>query len=229
MIIALSGKINSGKSLTGKLLQYHLAANNDRTVLETSLDDWGDDCQALSKVSGFEHKSFAGNIKKVAAIVLGCTVQDLENREFKEAELGAEWGYPSNGITAYDYPDREFLTPRILMQLIGTECGRNTIHPNIWINSLLSQYRRKEGKYPSWIITDMRFKNDDAKIKSLGGIRIRIERQLNQKGDAIHEHSSETELDDVTDFDEIIVNDGDIEELRNTVKNILNQRGIVSF
>lgn len=33
------------------------------------------------------------------------------------------------------------LTPRLLLQLIGTECGRNIIHPNVWINATMSDYR----------------------------------------------------------------------------------------
>lgn len=32
-------------------------------------------------------------------------------------------------------------TPRLLLQLLGTECGRDTLHPNIWVNSLFSDYK----------------------------------------------------------------------------------------
>jgi len=35
---------------------------------------------------------------------------------------------------------KEILTPRLLLQLLGTECGRNIIHPNIWVNALMNQY-----------------------------------------------------------------------------------------
>lgn len=79
----------------------------------------------------------------------------------------------------------EILTPRKLLQLLGTECGRNIIHPNIWVNALMKDYvPEKEyighGDYtewePSWIITDVRFPNEAAAIKSKGGIIIRINR-----------------------------------------------------
>ncbi len=32
------------------------------------------------------------------------------------------------------------LTPRKLLQLLGTECGREILHPNIWVNALISGY-----------------------------------------------------------------------------------------
>ena len=32
------------------------------------------------------------------------------------------------------------LTPRKLLQLLGTDCGRDIIHPNIWVNALFADY-----------------------------------------------------------------------------------------
>ena len=69
----------------------------------------------------------------------------------------------------------ERLTPRKLLQLIGTNCGRDIIHPNIWINSTLNKYKALDPengqsmlneidygrcKFPKWIITDVRFPNE---------------------------------------------------------------------
>ena len=36
------------------------------------------------------------------------------------------------------------LTPRLLLQLLGTECGRNIIHPNIWVNATFADFADKE-------------------------------------------------------------------------------------
>lgn len=100
---------------------------------------------------------------------------------------------------------KEILTPRKLLQLIGTECGRQIIHPNIWINTLFADYKSnyncnycsrevtitehyydsscvmcKKGNteeiYPNWIITDVRFPNELDAIKERGGIVIRVNR-----------------------------------------------------
>lgn len=102
------------------------------------------------------------------------------------------------------YLDTTIYTPRLLLQRIGTESMRNIIHPNIWVNALMSEYKPREatliskdcprqdiyslteedeiiygtiGKlYPNWIITDMRFPNELKAVKDRGGISIRIER-----------------------------------------------------
>lgn len=33
------------------------------------------------------------------------------------------------------------LTPRLLLQLMGTDCGRQIIHPNIWVNATMADYK----------------------------------------------------------------------------------------
>lgn len=94
---------------------------------------------------------------------------------------------------------KRILTPRLLLQIIGTDCGRNIIHPNIWINSLFADYKysyennefyfnkdiysvseedelQNPMEYPNWIITDVRFPNEVEAIKSRGGIIIRVNR-----------------------------------------------------
>lgn len=75
------------------------------------------------------------------------------------------------------------LTPRLLLQLMGTECGRQMIHPNIWVNALFSEYTpihhdHVEGGFelPRWIITDVRFKNEVDIVEKKGGLRIRVNR-----------------------------------------------------
>jgi hypothetical protein len=99
------------------------------------------------------------------------------------------------------------LTPRLLMQLLGTECGRNIIHPNVWVNSLFADYKPKEAPYkhlgdlledkhhgllnsPNWIITDMRFPNELQAVKDRGGITIRVNRpDIYDSGIKMYHHS----------------------------------------
>jgi hypothetical protein len=56
------------------------------------------------------------------------------------------------------------------MQLIGTDCGRDIIHPNIWLNATMEKY--VPGK-SNWVLTDTRFPNEGSgiyqrKVLSLG-------------------------------------------------------------
>ena len=143
-----------------------------------------------------------------------------------------------------DYVTKINLTPRLLLQLLGTKCGRNIIHPNIWVNSLMSEYKlikdtkvseflKAEGLpetmnggkeyYPNWIITDMRFLNEMEAVKKKDGITIRVNRNLEESKD---QHESETELDNV-EFDYIINNNGTIEELIEKVKEILIKEKLI--
>ena len=138
----------------------------------------------------------------------------------------------------------EILTPRLLMQLLGTECGRDIIHPNIWVNALMSEYKTyketkdfinttlKDNEYPNWVISDCRFPNELEAVKSRGSISIRVERNvLNETAyeksyRITHEHESETALDNA-EFDYTIDNNGSIEELIEKVKKTLIKEKII--
>lgn len=205
MIIAISGRINSGKDTIGRIIQYLTSVRNyDKTFKE-----W----EEISKTTGryyagysnWQIKKFADKLKDIVCILLNCTKEQLEDREFKEKELGEEWWYWKENITCkiikpytgYEINDYNLikLTPRLLLQLLGTDCGRNIIHPNIWVNALFADYKVKwvptgdsvaeedvslEKKYPNWIITDMRFPNEMEAVKKRGGITIRVNRGSTQ-------------------------------------------------
>jgi len=123
---------------------------------------------------------------------------------------------------------------------------RNNIHPNVWVNALLSDYKPKalfeksnnpeDWKNPNWIITDTRFPNEADAIRARGGIIIRTTRQwinpkdweahTGQKVEKILEHISETALDNYK-FDYVINNSGTIEQLIAQVIPILTKEGII--
>ena len=129
------------------------------------------------------------------------------------------------------------MTPRLLLQLLGTDCGRNIIHPNLWVQSLMSEYKeynyansvsgtsevKKLYKYPNWIITDLRFLNEMEAVKKRGGITIRVNRNLKESKD---QHESETELDNA-EFDYVVDNNGTIEELIEKVREILIKEKLI--
>ena len=186
-------------------------------------------------------------------MLIGCTREQLEDQDFKNKELGEEWWYTYGKIGNKDIlvpyldMDKEFknnsnsfiekLTPRLLLQIIGTECIRDKVHPNAWVNALFTDYRSNgisekylasrgqlvlENNYPNWIITDMRFENELEAVKQRGGITIRVNRP-----DLIeNNHPSETSLDNA-EFDYTIENDSSIEDLIHTVSLILKREKII--
>lgn len=172
MLIGISGKKNAGKNLIADIIQY--ALYNKNAEIEVSFDEFllfG--ASGRKFVSNWKQVSFADKLKDIVCLLIGCTRAQLENREFKEKDLGEEWRiwkiYVPNNLSGemidsghvftseedamtfakdFGYETAEikafFLTPRLLLQFIGTECGRQIIHPNIWVNSLFADYIPKE-------------------------------------------------------------------------------------
>lgn len=129
-------------------------------------------------------------------------------------------------------------TPRLLLQNMGTQIGRQIIHPNIWVNALMVDYkaigdnllegevrkvREEDLIYPNWIITDVRFPNEVEAIKRKSGIIIRVNRPLITSDN----HKSEVALDNYKDFHYVIENEGTIEELVEKVSNILKKENLI--
>ena len=196
-LIGISGKIGNGKDLLFDVINYVITED-----YWTSFEHYMYESRKVDEV--YRNKKFAGILKDITCKLIGCNVSQLEDRKFKEAELGKEW----NG-----------LTPRKILQLLGTEAGRHIIHPNIWVNALFSDYKPED----NWIVTDVRFPNEADIIKDKGGIMIRINRpQFMIDGKVIlkDEHLSETGLDNYDKFDYVIDNDGTVQDLIDKVKSL---------
>ena len=115
----------------------------------------------------------------------------------------------------YVYGDKETIIPEIgvsarhMMQTLGTEWGRACIHPDFWVMIARAETQRIMADGRSVVIDDVRFSNEAAMIRELGGELWRIERPgIDYDGD----HSSEGGLEDITP-DRVIVNDGSIDQL----------------
>jgi predicted kinase len=81
------------------------------------------------------------------------------------------------------------VTPRHMMQTLGTEWGRNLIQNDIWLRAWRRDlYIKAHGK--NVVVDDVRFDNEIAQIKSLGGKIVRLERELPENLYR-HQHSSE--------------------------------------
>lgn len=277
MIIGISGKIKSGKDTVGLIIQSLTSTNVTIREIEEFILTKKIECNTTWQV-----KKFADKLKDIVCLLINCTREQLEDQDFKNRELGEEWKvsrlvlgtsrgvsytYFNNLQKAKDNSNRchnfeinkveEYvLTPRLLLQLLGTECGRNIIHPNIWVNVLMSEYKKpnisslndssiergiKEGTLglPNWIITDMRFPNELKAIKDKNGITIRIITDSNpcvciddSKLDCLVNcdkklhHPSEIALDNA-EFDYKINNSGTIEDLIEKVKIILIKENII--
>jgi hypothetical protein len=240
MIVSVSGRIGSGKDMVGSTIQVLTALSGEgllsyatpKLILEFQEERSRCDYEDPTE---WQIKKFADKLKDIVSIILGCTREQLEDRDFKEGELGEEWWryrahdgsvYRNCAKQVYDKKPKnerlvDKLTPRKILQLLGTEAGRFIIHDDIWINSMFSDYKPDTS---NWITTDTRFPNELEAVKERGGITIVVKRP--ETDHLAGDHASETALGNST-LDEVIVNDGSLEDLIEKVKEILARRGII--
>ena len=114
----------------------------------------------LAHHRGFVNLSFASALKDAVSVIFGWDRDMLEGNtppsrvwrelpdEFWTAKLG------------------RVITPRLVLQEIGTEVMRKHWHPNIWVDSLEKQITNST---QSVVITDVRFPNEADLISRLGG------------------------------------------------------------
>lgn len=89
MIIGISGKIGSGKDTIAKIIQWL----DWLKYMEYKAEDHPfDKMTEIPYVpQGWIVKKFAGKLKQMVALLIGCTIEDLEDINFKNKELGPEW------------------------------------------------------------------------------------------------------------------------------------------
>lgn len=115
---------------------------------------------------GFREDSFASTLKDICATLFNWDREMLEGatpEARKSREVPDEWWSKQLGIPSF--------TPRLALQLVGTETLRENFNPDIWLLSTLSRYAEGE----NLIISDVRFPNEIQMVKDRG-IIVRVER-----------------------------------------------------
>lgn len=102
---------------------------------------------------------------------------------------------------------------RHMLQTLGTEWGRQCIHPDIWVRC----WKGRADQYDAVVADDVRFPNEAKMIKLLGGEMWRIERPDSV---STFDHVSEGSLNNYQEFDRHITNDGTIEDLISKLQDI---------
>lgn len=114
------------------------------------------------------HDSFANPLKDAASAIFGWPRHLLqgdtqESRTFRETP-DLFW---SNKLSIQEF------TPRLALQLLGTDILRNHFHTDIWLNSL--EYRLQSAT-ADIVISDARFQNELKLIQEQGGKIIWVQR-----------------------------------------------------
>ena len=107
------------------------------------------------------------------------------------------------------------MTPREVLIRLGTNAIRQQVYDRTWVNLLLHSV----GKHETLIITDLRFPNEFSEVKKHGGLNIRIDRPLVPFSNDLADSALAGESDG---WDQIILNDGTLEELRGKALSVLS-------
>ena len=185
----------------------------------------------------FRRESFANTLKDAVAAVFGWDRTMLEGR----TKTAREWREQVDPWWA-ERLNMPNLTPRWVLQYWGTEVCRRGFHDNIWIASLENKLRSSSDNI---VISDCRFPNEIASIRSAGGRIVWIKRgELPEWYDAaVHANrgpdgnmmwsSSKTKLESIgihasetawvgTKFDAELDNNGSIDDLYLAIKNLVS-------
>ena len=161
---------------------------------------------------GYTKIAFAKFIKLAVQNIFGFTDEQLYC-ECQKQEIDKNWG----------------VSPRFVLQKFGTEICR-TILPKVlgidigddlWIKRSELWLQQTGNKLVVW--SDVRFQNEVDYILSKGGIVIKLERHQSEKDD-LDEHSSEKDIDNITNYTSLIINDGSIDDLYKNIDNLIKEK-----
>lgn len=221
MIIAISGKAQSGKDTICSMIQYCIWYYNEYVKYKNA----GFDCPGEFGVEHFEYckgnsiemrsnfykHSFAEYLKRATAAILDYEREDLEDIKVKNSTI--TW-----------LPNGETYTVRMFLQDLGTAV-REHISPFFWAYATLKSYSHNNFKH--WIIPDLRYSQEVDAIRDVTSdvVLIRVENPNVVKMD----HSSETALDYFDDWNYIVDNSGTKEDLLYKVRDIVLDLGLIKL
>lgn len=195
-IVLLVGKAGSGKSIVSTYLS---SKNYIRLSFSSKLKD------IISLLFNYDRNKLNGQ-----------TDEDRIWREKKDDE----WSALLKDSKLFE--DQPFITPRLLLQRIGTELFRNNLGKEFWINTLIRdiKVREKECKHYFYVIDDCRFVNEVECLKNnLVANFIVIKLVRDNENVSIPLHSSELELEKIK-CDYVLKNNKSLENLYSLVDEI---------
>lgn len=157
-----------------------------------------DTCGSFFIMQGYNHLSFATPLKKaLEAMGLGNPLTIAE-KEAYIPKLGVTW--------------------RHCAQTLGTEWGRQLIHPDIWVKLAENTLEKNPEFY--YVLTDVRFENEAAMIRRNKGIVCHIKGRAMGTGN--DRHASEQSLDiDLNDW--VVHNTRDLDYLYKQLNSLCNR------
>ena len=156
--------------------------------------------------------NFADPLKQVCIDILGLAPRQCYGEDkYKNELVDCQW----NG---------KQLTARGVMQILGTDILRTMQH-NVWTGATIRKIQRDNPDVA--LIGDCRFPNEVEAVQKVGGIVVKLNRNIYNS-----DHASETALDrqnyDELNFDAVIQNQFmDLEAKNEVLSRILKEKGVL--
>lgn len=150
--------------------------------------------KALRLQYGWRRMAFADPLREAACAAFGVDMEWFTDPELK-GRLLPDWK----------------LTPRHILQQMGTEAMRNTFGHDIWVRRWEQEYLKVAGCVDV-VITDVREELEAARIRALGGLIVHLHRPGAGLAGEAGAHSSEAGIE-LLPQDYLLANDGSIGDL----------------
>jgi hypothetical protein len=188
----------------------------------------------LTEQYGFKKDSFAASLKDACASIFDWP-RDMLEGETKESR---EWREQVD-VWWSEKLSMPNLTPRLALQLMGTDVMRNHFNESIWF--LTMENRIRKNPHQNVVISDVRFPNEIKFIQDIGGTMVRVNRGatpvwyetaiLANKGNSLAKSAMGSMYSDAhfsewawvgVDFNYEINNDSTFENINSQIKGIID-------
>lgn len=184
---------------------------------------------------GFVQMSFAGTLKDAVAQIFSwdralLEGDTVESRNWRE-QVDPWWA---------EKLEVPHLTPRWVLQYLGTNVIRTHFNDNIW---MLALERRLMNVSENVVLSDVRFPNELAMLRRLGGTALRVKRGNDPDWFSVATVANSTEVAAQTakehlanlgvhesewawvgtEFDYIVLNDGSLDDLRDVTGQLVSR------
>ena len=113
-------------------------------------------------------ESFANSVKDAVSVVFGW------DRALLEGDTPESRAWREQDDKFWSKKLSKPFSPRLALQLMGTEAGRDVFHPDLWVHTVLR--RCENAPWNNYVIADVRFPNEVKAIHDAGGKIIRVKR-----------------------------------------------------
>jgi len=218
MIVGLGFRAGSGKDTVANYLidKY----NFKKTSMAESIKE------GIGRgVFGFTDEQLYGDLKEIVDEFWDSRLNIYEKvNEFGQKEVFplSQEDVDEHGIELDLSFKRLPITPRLVLQLGGTEGGWKVFGKPLWIETV---YRRiSQSDHTDWVIPDVRYPSEAQAVKDWGGTLIRVDRVNAGVRLGVPAHSSETSMQGYDGWDFAVNNNGDLEGLFAKVDNIIKSK-----